>query len=66
MLLPSSCGHDRPIVCLSHVRFHFTREAVERGEIKIEYVNTSAQLADYLTKALPKDAFLKCRGELQE
>jgi hypothetical protein len=49
-----------------HVRFHFTREAVERGEIKIEYVNTSAQLADYLTKALPKDAFLKCRGELQE
>jgi transposase InsO family protein len=49
-----------------HVRFHFTREAVERGEISIEYVSTSAQLADYLTKPLPKEAFFKCRGDLQE
>jgi hypothetical protein len=49
-----------------HVRFHFTREALERGDIAIEYIKTSTQLADYLTKALPKDAYLKCRGDLQE
>lgn len=36
------------------IRFHFTRELVEKNEIKIVYLRTDSMLADILTKALPK------------
>jgi hypothetical protein len=35
------------------VRHHFVREQVDRGKITLEYVRTSDQHADCLTKALP-------------
>jgi hypothetical protein len=34
------------------MRYHFIRQAVEEGRIGIDYVRTSDQLADILTKAL--------------
>ncbi|KAE9186560.1 hypothetical protein PF005_g20804 [Phytophthora fragariae] len=34
------------------IRHHFIRENVERGTVKVEYVDTKNQLADMLTKAL--------------
>ncbi|KAE8883223.1 Retrovirus-related Pol polyprotein from transposon TNT 1-94 [Phytophthora fragariae] len=34
------------------IRHHFIRENVERGTVKVEYVDTKNQLADILTKAL--------------
>ena len=34
------------------IRHHFTREKVESGEVRLEYVATEHQLADLLTKAL--------------
>ncbi|CAI7897058.1 unnamed protein product [Closterium sp. NIES-54] len=42
------------------VKHHFIREAVEKGEIKLTYVSTKAQPADFFTKPLPKDSFRAC------
>ena len=39
------------------VDVHFIREKVENGEVEIRYVPTSDQLADILTKSLPRDRF---------
>lgn len=36
------------------VRYHFTRERVESGEVVLEYVPSAEQLADLLTKALER------------
>ena len=36
------------------IRYHYIREKVESGEIKLTYIHSQAQLADLLTKPLPK------------
>ena len=46
------------------VRFHYVREVVESKQIKIEYIQTSDQLADLFTKPLPKVQFYKLREEM--
>lgn len=43
------------------LRYHHIRHLVASGAIKIEYIRSSDQLADVLTKALPKDTFCKLR-----
>lgn len=40
-----------------HVRYHFIRECVERGDIVMEYMNSSEQKADILTKAMVTSKF---------
>ena len=54
--------HDRS----KHIetRFHFIRECVQDGKIAVEYVPTDEQLADIMTKALPKAKFQELRQEL--
>lgn len=42
------------------IRYHFSREASENGEIKIEYVRTDLMLADIMTKALSSVKHAKC------
>lgn len=42
------------------IRYHFSRKASERGEIKIVYLNTERMKADILTKALFKDKHKRC------
>lgn len=42
-------------------RFHFVRECVERGQIKVEYICTGEQRADILTKALARVKFEEMR-----
>jgi hypothetical protein len=37
------------------IRYHFTREKVETGEVKLVYVPTEDQLADLLTKPLKRE-----------
>lgn len=44
-----------------NTRFHFIREYVERGEIKVEHVPGTEQKADILTKALPRIKFEEMR-----
>nr|GEX19915.1 retrovirus-related Pol polyprotein from transposon TNT 1-94 [Tanacetum cinerariifolium] len=40
-----------------NVRYHFIKEQVQRGVIKLSFVRTEYQLADMFTKALPKERF---------
>lgn len=46
------------------IRFHFLREAVERGEVVLTFIPTVEQVADLLTKALPKTRTQALRGQM--
>ena len=46
------------------IRYHFIRECVEQGRVFIDYVRTSEQLADTLTKALRRLAFQELRRRI--
>ena len=55
--------HDR----FKHIEihYHYVRDMVERRAIELEYINTGDQIANILTKALPKvkvDHFKKKLG----
>ena len=39
------------------LRYHFIREAVEDGKIKVKYIPTDDNVSDIFTKALPKPKF---------
>jgi hypothetical protein len=41
------------------MRHHFLREKVEDGTISLDHVRIGVNLADVLTKGLPKDVFEK-------
>ena len=43
------------------IRFHFIRDVVSKREIEIKYVMSKNQLADLLTKPLPKQQFSHLR-----
>ncbi|GKB63540.1 retrovirus-related pol polyprotein from transposon TNT 1-94 [Tanacetum coccineum] len=45
--------------CTKHIdfRYHFIKEKVENGIVKLFFVGTAYQLADMFTKALPEDRF---------
>ena len=55
----NASGHGR----LKHldVKYHWIREAVELGDIKVTYVPTDDNIADLFTKALPRPRFEKLR-----
>jgi hypothetical protein len=46
------------------VKYHHFRDYVDSGHIQIDYIRTSEQTADILTKALPKDSFTYLRKKL--
>ena len=46
------------------IRHHFIRDQYQNGNIMLDYVNTSDQLADIFTKALPKESFFYIRMKL--
>ena len=54
--------HDRT----KHIetRFHFIRECVQDGRIAVDHIHTSEQLADIMTKALPRVKFQELRAKL--
>lgn len=47
-----------------NTRFHFIRECIERGEVRVEHVSGEEQKADILTKALPRIKFIEMRSLL--
>lgn len=61
-LMKNHVFHDRS----KHIqtKFHFIREAVENGEIQPEFINIGGQLANILTKALPRIKFQEMRGKV--
>jgi hypothetical protein len=45
------------------VKYHFIKERVEAGEVSFTYVPSAMNLADILTKSLPREAVLRsCQG----
>lgn len=46
------------------IDYHFIREKVTTGEIDLRYLPTTKQIADVLTKALPRDSFETFRYKL--
>jgi hypothetical protein len=46
------------------IRYHFIRECVEEGRVDIDYIRTSDQLADVLTKALGRLMFQELRRRI--
>lgn len=46
------------------IKYHFSREQVERNIIKLYYIPTGQQLADALTKPLPAVAFQQLRSKM--
>lgn len=47
------------------VKYHFIREEVQSGNIKLVYVSSNEQVADVLTKSLSKAKFDRFRSELR-
>lgn len=41
------------------VKYHFTRERVEMGDIEVVGISTKKMLADLMTKALPEETHLR-------
>jgi hypothetical protein len=46
------------------IRYHFTRERVESGDVVLEYVTTEDQLADLMTKPLMKHRVTNLRERI--
>ena len=46
------------------IRHHFLRDHVQKGEVKLEFVDTHDQLADIFTKPLAREPVFKIRREL--
>lgn len=44
-----------------HIRYHFIRDCIERGEVIVKFVRTGEQRADMLTKALSVTKFEEMR-----
>ncbi|XP_074266280.1 secreted RxLR effector protein 161-like [Silene latifolia] len=43
------------------IKHHFIREAIEEGEIELNYCKSEEQVADIFTKALPREMFQQLR-----
>lgn len=56
-----TCGSS-----LRHIKinYHYTKELVRTGQIRLEYCPTDRMIADILTKALPRRQFEYLRARL--
>jgi hypothetical protein len=54
--------HDRSKYI--EIRYHFIRDWVQRGSVQIQYIPTDEQVADILTKALPRGKHVYFRDKM--
>ena len=47
------------------IRFHYIRECIDRGLIKIDFIQTEEQLGDIFTKSLPRVKFEELRSKIE-
>jgi histone deacetylase 1/2 len=46
------------------IDFHFVREKVAAGALQVQFIASADQIADIFTKALPRDAFVRLKYDL--
>eukprot|EP00253_Pinus_taeda_P012027 PITA_12027 len=46
------------------IRYHFIRDYVQKGAVKLEYISTNEQVADVLTESLPRGKHVHFRGKM--
>jgi histone deacetylase 1/2 len=46
------------------IDFHFVREKVSAGALQVRFISSADQIADIFTKALPRDAFVRLKYDL--
>jgi hypothetical protein len=46
------------------IRYHFIRDWVQRGAVQLQYISTDEQVADILTKALPRGKHVFLRDKM--
>eukprot|EP00253_Pinus_taeda_P031461 PITA_31461 len=46
------------------IKYHFIRDYVQKGAVKLEYIPTDEQVADILTKALPRGKHVYFRDKM--
>ena len=46
------------------IRYHYIRDMVQKGAVKLQYISTDEQIADILTKPLSKVKFEYFRDKL--
>jgi hypothetical protein len=54
-------GNDKGKTKHMDVRYHYIKELVDKGDIKLQHRSTVLMIADLLTKALPTVAFIRLR-----
>eukprot|EP00253_Pinus_taeda_P009608 PITA_09608 len=61
-LMENLVFHDRS----KHIgiRYHFIRDYVQKGAVKLEYISTNEKIADILTKALPRGKHVYFRDKM--
>jgi hypothetical protein len=48
----------------SEIKYHFIRDRVQKGVVKLQHISTDEQIADILTKPLVKGEFVYFRDKL--
>jgi hypothetical protein len=46
------------------IRYHFIRDGVQKGAVKLQYISTNEKIANILTKPLVKGKFVYFRDKL--
>ena len=46
------------------IKYHFIRDWLQKGVVKLEYISTDEQVADILTKSLPRGKHVHFRDKM--